>query len=68
MSKKSTRERLLKFHAQAQNDLERCLRNLKAMYDIYDPDYLSNCTQLENISRVVITLQELLEKFKIELM
>lgn len=65
---RSTREQLIRFYDQANNDLDRCLSNLYKMYDIYKDGYPKQTTMIEQIAGMVVNLQALLKQFRDELM
>lgn len=65
---RSTREYLIRFYEQARNNYDRCLETFKKMHEIYDPDYPDHADFIEQITGMTITLQDLLTKFRQEMM
>jgi len=65
---RSTREYLIRFYEQSINHLDRTLFSLKKMHEIYDPNYPDHSAFIERMSGMVIILQELLAKFRKEMM
>lgn len=65
---RSTREYLLRYYEHILNDFERSLSNFKAMHDIYDPEYPDHACFVHSMALNVMSLQELLIKFRQEMM
>jgi len=65
---RSTREYLIRFYEQSTNHLDRTLFSLKKMHEIYDPNYPDHSAFIGELAGMVITLQELLTKFRQEMM
>lgn len=69
------RKQLIRFYSHAQNDLDRVLTNFKKIHDEYviaeeqfGKSYAIQTTQLEQLTKLVMQLKDLLEKFRWESM
>ena len=67
---RTTRDELLRLQEQADNDLERCLKNMKRMTEIYSStgqhnQYVQN---VELVAQQIVTIQDLWNRFRDEVM
>lgn len=65
---RTVRERLIRFHDQAQNDLDRASVNLRNMANVYENKHPSHLTMIEQITRSVVQVKTLLRRFRDEMM
>lgn len=65
---RSTREYLIRFYDQCDNNINRTLETLKKMHDIYDPNYPDHVAFIQQLSAMFIQGQELLTRFRKEMM
>jgi len=65
---RSTREWLLRWYDQAQNDLRRCQVNLGRMFETYDPDYPEHAAVVLQLTEAVQEISEILRRFRYEKM
>ena len=66
---RSTREQLLRFHEQADNDLDRHLENLRRMAATYEPVHPEIAKQVRQMSAIVIQYQQnVFHRFRDEVM
>ena len=65
---KRSRERLVRKHSQAMNDLDRCLTKIQALQVAYAPAHPPQHQMISMIALTVIELQTLLQRFRNEYM
>ncbi len=65
---KKTRDILIRHAEQAQNNLGRFIDTMGKMYEYYHPSHPDHATKCVELSKVAIELNELLERFRREMM
>jgi len=65
---RSNRDNLLRLHAQAVNDLERCMSNMQIMSETYGPDYPDQQDMIILLASSIVSLLELWMQFREEKM
>lgn len=64
---KSNRDKVLKKYDQADNDLDRCLTNLRDLSEIYKPAHSKHYAAVMSIAEMVILVQTTLKNIRQDL-
>jgi hypothetical protein len=68
MTRKKTRDWLVAYHKQGDNDLTRFLTNAKKMQEIYDLSHPEYAAAVQIMANAVISVQDLWQRFRKEKM